>query len=164
MHSNDPHVLAAMDGNEGEPNKDTGRSEPCAYFFVVFGLAFEVLATVTSDSTSSATNQQSAVTALEATKMLVRPEYSGKALLEPAIFEELISLFYRMAMTSAANVQINLINVVLSLVQNRTDGSLLHESGQMYVMDARVLCMGSHSVASGMELPSRRQAYQRLRL
>jgi len=118
MQANNPHILAAMDGKEyTAANKDlvldSDRKEPTTFFFVVFGLVYEALATASADSSTTSTARQSEVTsALQALKFLVRPEYSGTAIMEPTIFEEFISLCYRMGMTESAGIQVHLIEML----------------------------------------------------
>lgn len=127
MQANDPHILAAMDGKEveqGSPKTaiQPKREEPTAFFFVVFGLVCEALATSSSDSnTASSTRQSAIISAVKALKCLVRPEYSGKAIMESTIFEEFISLCYRLAMTESAAVQIHLVEVLGIFAETRTD-------------------------------------------
>ncbi|THU92726.1 clathrin-coated vesicle protein [Dendrothele bispora CBS 962.96] len=117
MQAKDSFILAAMDGREqvngaAEPSKGA-RDEPTAFFFIVFGLVYEALAAASTDSmTNNSTRQASVITALRTLKSLVRPEYAGKAILEPAIFDEFISVCYRMAMTESAAVEIHLIEVL----------------------------------------------------
>lgn len=120
MKLGDPHILAAMDGLEStEMNKQPSliqnsapREEPTALFFAIFGLVYEALAASSADATPSPELRQNAIISLEALKSLVRPEYSGKALLEPTIFDEFTSLCYRMAMTESASVQTHLVEAV----------------------------------------------------
>ena len=56
--------------------------------------------------------QTNVISGLQALKCLVRPEYLGKAIMEPAIFKEFISLCYRMAMTEPANIQVHLVEMI----------------------------------------------------
>lgn len=121
MQTRDPYILAAMDGQElsqgdPSPSQSIPRDEPTAFFFVIFGLVYEALATASADSTSATSTRQVAViSALQALKCLVLPEYSGKAILEPTIFDEFISLCYRMAMTESAGIQVHLIEMLTIL-------------------------------------------------
>lgn len=117
MQANDPHILAAMDGKEySEASKNlilaNDRKEPAAFFFVIFGLVYEALATSSADSTTTAARQSGVTSALQALKCLVRPEYSGTAIREPTIFEEFISLCYRMGMTESAGIQVHLVQML----------------------------------------------------
>ncbi|KAJ7472591.1 clathrin-coated vesicle protein [Mycena latifolia] len=145
MQANDPHILAAMDGREvgkdaTPPAKEARREEPSMFFFIVFGLVYEALATASAESSSSTTSRQSTViAALQTLKCLVRPEYAGRALMEPAIFDEFISLCYRMAMTETARIQIHLVEVlaVVAATQvNTMDGSdpLSHTSPKAHCL------------------------------
>ncbi|KAJ7675207.1 armadillo-type protein [Mycena rosella] len=146
MQANDPHILAAMDGREigkdaaAPPPKEARRDEPTMFFFIVFGLVYEALATASAESSSSTTSRQSTViAALQTLKCLVRPEYAGKAIMEPAIFDEFISLCYRMAMTETARIQIHLVEVlaiVAATQDNTVNGSdpLSHSSPKAHCL------------------------------
>ena len=117
MHDGDACILAAMDGTEFGVNgvfPSATRKEPTALFFVVFGLAYEALASPDTDSGSG--NRTISVIALKCLKHLVRPQYSGHALLDQANFEELISLFYRMTITEPHVVVVHILEVLSSLV------------------------------------------------
>ncbi|KAJ7157551.1 clathrin-coated vesicle protein [Mycena crocata] len=128
MQASDPHILAAMDGQElgkdaPAPAKEGRREEPSMMFFIVFGLVYEALATASAESSSSTTSRQTTViAALQTLKCLVRPEYAGKAMMEPSIFDEFISLCYRMAMTETARIQIHLVEVlaIMAAAQDNT--------------------------------------------
>jgi len=121
MQSKDPHILAAMDGKETpDPGLSQTRNEPTAFFFVLFGLVYDALATSSTDSTSTNAIQETTVTALEALKCLVCPEYSGKAILDAVIFNEFSSLCYRMAMTESAVVQVHLVEAIAALASSQS--------------------------------------------
>ncbi|KAF8630901.1 hypothetical protein AX17_005259 [Amanita inopinata Kibby_2008] len=122
MQAKDPYILAAMDGQElkqnGAESAETKRrrDEPTALFHIIFGLVFEALSTSPSESTYSASSHQSVLnSALRTLMSLVRPEYAGKAIMEPTVFDELISQCYRLAMTESANVHANLLEMLASL-------------------------------------------------
>jgi hypothetical protein len=129
MQVGDAAVLAAMDGQEpsqasnNNPQlKSKPREDQTAFFYVLFGLVYEALSTSSPDSGTTNSDRQTLVVAcLEALKSLVRPEYAGKAILEPNIFDEFISLSYRMAMTESATVQIHLVEMLGALAS--TQGS-----------------------------------------
>jgi hypothetical protein len=117
MHDGDAHVLTAMDGSETVVNgasQSALRAEPTALFFVIFGLAYEALASPDTDSGSG--QRTISVIALKCLRYLVRPQYSGHALLDQANFDELISLFYRMTITESPIVVMHILEVVSSLV------------------------------------------------
>jgi HEAT repeat-containing protein 5 len=120
MQRRDPHILAAMDGREGnDATSITSGSDPTAFFYVVFGLIYEALVQASTDSASSVATRDVTITALQALASLVNPEYAGSAVLEPAIFEELGNLCYRMAMTEPPEVQVHLITAVSSFVNSQ---------------------------------------------
>jgi hypothetical protein len=135
MQAEDPAVLAAMDGQEPPQTsarllKTKPREEPTAFFYILFGLIYESLSTSATDSGSTTSDRQTLVVAcLEALKVLVRPEYAGKAILEPNIFDEFISLLYRMAMTESAVVQVHLVEML---------GVLAATQGSKYVFSPSV--------------------------
>jgi HEAT repeat-containing protein 5 len=122
MQSNDPHILAAMDGRESASPSDTPQplKEPTAFFFVVFGLVYDALASSSTDSTSAGVSREITITALETLKSLVRPEYSGKAILDPVIYEEFSGLCYRMALTESAAVQVYLVEAIAVLANGQS--------------------------------------------
>ncbi|GBE87132.1 clathrin-coated vesicle protein [Sparassis crispa] len=122
MVADDPHILAAMDGQDSI-STDTSqvpahRDEPTAFFFVVFGLVYETL--VASVPDSDIATQRTSIIALRALKCLVQNKYCGNVFNESPIFDELINLFYRMALTEPSGVQIYLVETLASLSQNLT--------------------------------------------
>ena len=129
MQAGDPAMLAAMDGREPGTNMNTNGpatvpDEPAVFFFIIFGLVFEALGTSSAESNlTTSTREPTVIAALQALKCLVRPEYSGKALLEPTTFDEFISLCYRMAMTESAVIQIHLVEMVAALAASQDDRS-----------------------------------------
>lgn len=117
MHDGDPHVLAAMDGGTTVTDGvslSAPRTEPTALFFVIFGLVYEALASPDTDSGSGL--RAISVIALKCLKYLVKPQYSGHALLDQANFDELVSLFYRMTITEPPIVVVHILEVISSLV------------------------------------------------
>lgn len=125
MEAGDPYILAAMDGTEHDEKKPkdlistVARKEPTSFFFVVFGLVYEALATSSADSSStSSTHQATALSALQALKWLVRPEYSGNAILDPTIFDEFISLCYRIGLTETPAIQVRLVQMLTVWAQS----------------------------------------------
>ena len=130
MDAKDPHILAAMDGkevNEQSPQvvATPDRKEPTAFFFVIFGLVYEAIATASADASSG--SRSGVISALTALKFLGRPEYSGQAIMEPAIFEEFISLCYRIGITEAAGIQVHLIEMlaIFAATQQRSGSTEL---------------------------------------
>lgn len=117
MDTHDPCVQAAMDGLESPATATANgtatppRTEPTALFFVIYGLVYEALSVNSSDAPSAQRNTISLI-AMHTLNNLVRPEYAGNALLDAPIFDELISLWYRMAMTETPALQIQLLETI----------------------------------------------------
>ncbi|KAK3368145.1 armadillo-type protein [Podospora didyma] len=105
-------VFDALDGKElSGPNMD-GRSkgadinyrdEPVAFFFVLFGIAFEALATKPGQSESLATKEQT-LDILRALKKILHPSVSGHAIYREAIFSETMDLLDRLVLTEGLDV------------------------------------------------------------
>ena len=128
METRDPFVLRAMEGiDDVATASSTARStgpEPTTMFFVIFGLVYEALSASTPYSEPSPEARDStSFIALRAMRHLVRREYSGRALLEPTIFDELINLWYRMAMTEPPALQIQLVEVIRVFAIEQGQGS-----------------------------------------
>ncbi|KIY49942.1 ARM repeat-containing protein [Fistulina hepatica ATCC 64428] len=133
MEADDTYIIASMDGRE--PPKDDERSasksneEPVAYFYVIYGLVYEALSTASVDATSPTPQRRHLITsALRALTFLVRPTYAGNAFKESAIFEEFISLSYRMALTEPPAIQSHLINALSSFAVANGGGESANES------------------------------------
>jgi HEAT repeat-containing protein 5 len=127
MEARDPFILRAMEDADETATVSTdrsARSEPTAMFFAVFSLAYEALlgSTPYSEPSLAATGSASVI-ALRTMKSLVRREYSGKALLEPTIFDELLNLWYRMAMTEPPVLQIQLVEVIRAFAIEQSQGN-----------------------------------------
>jgi hypothetical protein len=128
METRDPFIFGAMEGIDdvtaASSTARSARSEPTAMFFVIFGLVYEALSASTPYSESSlAESGNTSLIALRAMKCLVRREYSGRALLEPTIFDELLNLWYRMAMTEPPALQIQLMEVIRVFAIEQGQGS-----------------------------------------
>ncbi|KAI0030727.1 clathrin-coated vesicle protein [Vararia minispora EC-137] len=129
MERHDSFIRAAMDGLDALPEESVdamSRDEPTALFFVVFGLVYETLSGTYFESSESTRGNISQVV-LRAMKSLVRKEYAGNALLEPTILEELLGLWYRMAMTEPPAVQIRLVEAIAAFASGQ--GSTLDQQG-----------------------------------
>ncbi|KZV63558.1 clathrin-coated vesicle protein [Peniophora sp. CONT] len=121
MEANDPAIRAAMDGLDSLAtlsDATSSRTEPSAMFFIVFGLVYETLSGSSPSQAQSDDRNANSQVALRAMRCLIRTEYAGKALLEPTIFDELINLWYRMAMTEPPSVQIQLVETVRAFASN----------------------------------------------
>lgn len=124
MQSQDPFVLAAIDGREPTDGMSADhtktREDPATFFFVLFGLSYEALATSSAESAAGGalSTRQTSIIALQALKYLVHSEYSGASFLQTPAFQELISLCYRIAMTEPPSVQVRLVEMVAELASS----------------------------------------------
>ena len=113
------------DGQEStkEPNgvngiirKSTGinyREEPVAFFFVLFGLAFESLAVRSADD-DIVTSQRN-LDILKALKKILRPSVSGNAVYQEVVFAETMDLLDRMVLTESLGVQAIIVEIARNL-------------------------------------------------
>ncbi|KAF5962699.1 hypothetical protein FBULB1_13908, partial [Fusarium bulbicola] len=106
-------VFDALDGKESDGPSASGQSknsdinyrdEPVAFFFVLFGLAFEALATRSGQSDSLATHEQT-LAILQALKKILHPSVSGHAIYRPDVFSETMDLLDRLVLTESLDVQ-----------------------------------------------------------
>ncbi len=124
-------VFDALDGRHahpeasenGEPNRTNGvvrkstginyREEPVAFFFVLFGLAFESLA-VRSNDDDIVTAQRN-LDILQALKKILRPSVSGNAVYQEVVFAETMDLLDRMVLTESLSVQAIIVEIARNL-------------------------------------------------
>ncbi|KAK4175608.1 armadillo-type protein [Triangularia setosa] len=118
-------VFDALDGKEVTgPNGTNGggskgadinyRDEPLAFFFVLFGVAFEALATKPGQSESLATQEQT-LAILKALKKILHPSVSGHAIYRDAIFSETMDLLDRLVLTEELDVQGVIVEIARAL-------------------------------------------------
>ncbi|KAI0784437.1 clathrin-coated vesicle protein [Abortiporus biennis] len=122
MQADDPGIQAAMDGRKSTINGQSQQSsqqrptiektQQCTFFFVIFGLVFEALSLLVPDSETSLNN---AVIALQCLRCLFQKQYAGDTLSDMSLFDEVISLLYRLALTGPLPLQIHLLDAVGSL-------------------------------------------------
>ncbi|KAG1904032.1 armadillo-type protein [Suillus fuscotomentosus] len=118
MNRSDQSISAAILGKEVGSSVngiDSTAEGPAPLFFPLFGLIYEALATSSPDTSSRI---DTVIACLGALKCLLEPRYSGKALLEPTIFQEFMSLSHRIAMTESAEVLIHLIVVLTTFAKH----------------------------------------------
>lgn len=134
-------VFDALDGKHelpktnGEPasgivRQQSGinyREEPLAFFFVLFGLAFESLAVRTSDDELTASERNMDI--LLALRKILQPSVSGNAIYQEVIFSETMDLLDRMVLTERLSVQTVIVEI------------------------ARNLCLGHPSSRHGLDTP-----------
>ncbi|KAE8354782.1 armadillo-type protein [Aspergillus coremiiformis] len=104
-------VQKTRDGEDEELKKKghdiNYRDEPVAFFFVLFGLAFEALV-------DQSTTPSQRLEILQALKRILRPVISGNAIYQDAIFSETMDSLDRLALTEGTPVQ----NVIVEIARN----------------------------------------------
>lgn len=89
------------------------RDEPAAFFFVLFGLAFEALAsTVTGDALADKAKRLEILNAL---RKILRPSVTGVAIYQEVVFSETMDLFDRMVLTEGTDVQTIVVDIARDL-------------------------------------------------
>ena len=115
-------IFDALDRKEDlkTPNRTQGRSleinyrnEPVAFFFVLFGIAFEALIARPKTETQNASDQNLEI--LLALKKILRPSVAGHAIYQDVIFSETMDVFDRLAQTEGLATQAAIVDVVRSL-------------------------------------------------
>lgn len=85
------------------------REEPVAFFFILFGLAFEALVTQAREDPSQV------LSILQALRKILTPAVSGHAIYEEAVFNETTDTLDRLAMTSTRETQGVLVEIARNL-------------------------------------------------
>lgn len=94
--------------SKGKGHDINYREEPVAFFFVLFGLAFEALV----DQSTLASQR---LEILQALKRILRPIISGNAIYQDAIFSETMDTFDRLVLTEAIPIQTVIVEIAQSL-------------------------------------------------
>ncbi|KAF1926809.1 ARM repeat-containing protein [Didymella exigua CBS 183.55] len=113
-------VFDALDGKTefSEPQMPTKadhinyRDEPVAFFFVLFGLAFEALAGRPGDLQAS---KEQILEILQALKKILRPSVSGQAIYQEVIFSETMDMLDRLVLTEGLAVQRVIVEIARNL-------------------------------------------------
>jgi hypothetical protein len=118
-------VFDALDCKTSAPTSPTGenslptkssdinyRDEPVAFFFVLFGLAFEALA---GRAGESQTSKAQILEILQALKKILRPSVSGQAIYQEVVFGETMDMLDRLVLTEALNVQAVIVEIARNL-------------------------------------------------
>ncbi|KAG5941699.1 hypothetical protein E4U53_007370 [Claviceps sorghi] len=141
-------VFDALDGkeaHEGALNGDAKssainyRDEPVAFFFVLFGLAFEALAIRPGQTDSLATREQ-ALDILQALKKILHPSVSGHAIYRPDVFAETMDLLDRLVLTDGLDIQSVIVDIARGLCvthpsarrQSEEEGDLSEDIDQLF--------------------------------
>jgi hypothetical protein len=83
-----------------------------AFFFVLFGLAFEALVGRSGDSQTS---KAQILEILQALKKILRPSVSGQAIYQEVVFSETMDMLDRLVLTEALNVQAVIVEIARNL-------------------------------------------------
>ncbi|KAI1085885.1 ARM repeat-containing protein [Whalleya microplaca] len=167
-------VFDALDGKEADATAANGhvksadinyRDEPVAFFFVLFGIAFEALATRSGQTDSLATQEQT-LEILQALKKILHPSVSGHAIYREAIFSETMDLLDRLVLTEGLDVQGVIVEIARALCvahpsarkqEQPEDGDLTEDIEQLFEL-TRIIVL----VLSGL-LPNLAEANQPVR-
>ncbi|KAM3073493.1 hypothetical protein ACMFMF_006699 [Clarireedia jacksonii] len=116
-------VFDALDGKEADaPSTTNGhpkgndinyRDEPVAFFFVLFGIAFEAL--VARPGSDALASKEQTLEILQALKKILHPSVSGHAIYREAIFSETMDLLDRLVLTEGLDVQTVIVQIARSL-------------------------------------------------
>ena len=89
------------------------RDEPVAFFFVLYGIAFEAL--ITRPSSDNSTLEDQTLDILQALKRILRPSVAGHAIYQDVIFSETMELFDRLALTEGLEIQAVIVEITRNL-------------------------------------------------
>lgn len=115
-------VFDALDGKEiaetSSAAKGAGRDinyrdEPVAFFFVLFGIAFEAL--VAKPGSDGLATKEQTLEILQALKKILHPSVSGQAIYKDAIFSETMELLDRLVLTEGLEVQSVIVEIARAL-------------------------------------------------
>lgn len=98
-----------VDGAKTEGKDMSFREEPVAFFFILYGLAFEALVTQAREDPSQA------LAILQALQKILRPAVSGNAIYEDIVFTETTDTLDRLALTGGLDTQGVLVEISRNL-------------------------------------------------
>lgn len=115
-------VFDALDGKSSPTGSVTGnvtrgdinyRDEPVAFFFVLFGIAFEAL--VGRPGVDSLATKEQTLEILLALKKILHPSVCGHAIYQDIIFSETMDLLDRLVLTEGMAVQSAIVDIARAL-------------------------------------------------
>ncbi|CZS92890.1 related to rat omega-conotoxin-sensitive calcium channel alpha-1 subunit rbB-I [Rhynchosporium agropyri] len=115
-------VFDALDGKDTDAPTTNGhskgsdinyRDEPVAFFFVLFGIAFEAL--VARPGSEALATREQTLGILQALKKILHPSVSGHAIYREAIFSETMDLLDRLVLTEGLDVQGVIVHIARGL-------------------------------------------------
>ncbi|RFU32204.1 hypothetical protein B7463_g4129, partial [Scytalidium lignicola] len=166
-------VFDALDGKEADGPQVNGnskgndinyRDEPVAFFFVLFGLAFEALAT--RPGSDAPDSKEPPLEILQALKKILHPSVSGNAIYREAIFSETMDLLDRLVLTESLDIQGVIVQIARGLCiahpsatkdQDTENGDLSDDIEQLFEL-TRIIVL----VLAGL-LPNLTEAKQPVR-
>lgn len=127
-------VFDALDGKtefdeqSSTPSKNPDhinyRDEPVAFFFVLFGLAFEALAGRPGDLQAS---KEQILEILQALKKILRPSVSGHAIYQEVVFSETMDMLDRLVLTEGLQVQTVIVEIARNLCLGHPSAKRAHK-------------------------------------
>lgn len=141
-------VFDALDGKDTDTPATNGhskgndinyRDEPVAFFFVLFGIAFEAL--VARPGNDALASKEQTLEILQALKKILHPSVSGHAIYREAIFSETMDLLDRLVLTEGLDVQGVIVQIARGLcishpsatkVDAAEDGDLSEDIEQLF--------------------------------
>jgi hypothetical protein len=141
-------VFDALDGKETDAPATNGhskgndinyRDEPVAFFFVLFGIAFEAL--VARPGSDALASKEQTLEILQALKKILHPSVSGHAIYREAIFSETMDLLDRLVLTEGLDVQGVIVQIARGLCishpsatkpEQAEDGDLSEDIEQLF--------------------------------
>lgn len=158
---------AELNGSGNRKSNINYRDEPVAFFFVLFGICIEALATRPGNDSSNSESQTLGI--LSALKKILRPSVAGNAIFQDAVFSETIELFDRLALTEGLDVQLIIVDIARNLClthpsakDDEEDGDHLNEDIEQLFELTRIIVivlanvlpnLAEHTSATRPQLP-----------
>lgn len=105
----DEEAPAVNGEKQSKGTKINYREEPVAFFFVLFGLAYEALV----DQANVSSSQRLEI--LRALNRILRPAVSGNAIYQDAVFSEAMDTLDRLALTEGTSIQTVIVEIARNL-------------------------------------------------
>lgn len=136
-------VFAALDKKDTKADGDAKianldyRDEPVAFFFVLFGIAFEALMTRSESDPSKV--QDETLEILQAMRKILRPAVAGNAIYQDNVFSEAVELLGRLALTEGLVVQQAVVDICRNLCLSHPSAGAARVEGQDFSDDIEQL-------------------------
>lgn len=105
-----------VNGAAGGPKDDINyRDEPVAFFFVLFGIAFEALVGGRPGVGGALATREQNLEILLALKKILHPSVCGHAIYQEVIFSETMDLLDRLVLTEGVSVQLAIVDIARGL-------------------------------------------------